>query len=107
MNDQNVADQIAALIAQHRPRVLALDLSRVSDIEYSALQMLIEHDQRSTREGATVWLVGLNPGVLEIVRKAGLDVQLGERLLFNARIAIERYKELQGTTSDKGPSAQG
>jgi sulfate permease, SulP family len=104
VNAQNVADQIGALVAQHKPRVLALDLSRVSDIEYSALQMLIEHDQRSTREGATVWLVGLNPGVLEIVRKAGLDVQLGERLLFNTRIAIERYKDLQRTASDKSVS---
>src|SRR5205807_7091337 len=41
-NAQNVARQIAALIDQHRPRVLAIDLSRVTDIEYSALQALAE-----------------------------------------------------------------
>jgi sulfate permease, SulP family len=68
----------------------------VSDIEYSALQMLIEHDERAAREGAVVWLVGLNPGVLEVVRNAGLDKQLGpQRLLFNARIAIERFMALK------------
>ena len=35
-----------ALIAEHKPRVVALDLSRVPDIEYSALQMLMEGDDR-------------------------------------------------------------
>jgi sulfate permease, SulP family len=73
-----------------------LDMSRVPDIEYSALQMLIERDNRATERGAVVWLVGLNPDALEVVRKAGLDRQLGrERMLFNARAAIERYQALQ------------
>ena len=36
MNVQNVFDQIAALVAKYRPRVLALDLSRTPDLEYSA-----------------------------------------------------------------------
>ena len=73
VNAQNVAEQIAALVAQHKPRVLALDMSRVPDIEYSALQMLMEGEKRATERGAVVWLVGLNPGVLEVVRNAGLD----------------------------------
>jgi hypothetical protein len=43
-----------------------------------------------------VWLVGLNPGVLETARHAGLDQRLGrERMLFNARAAIERYQAMQ------------
>jgi len=96
VNAQYVADQIGALVAQHKPRVLALDMSRVPDIEYSALQMLIERDNRATERGAVVWLVGLNPDALEVVRKAGLDRQLGrERMLFNARAAIEHYQALQ------------
>ena len=75
--------------------MLALDLSRVPDIEYSALQALMEGEQRATDRGAVVWLAGLNPGVLEIVRHAGLDERLGrERLLFNARAAVERYQAL-------------
>ena len=49
VNAQNVADQIDALVAQHKPRVLALDMSRVPDIEYSALQMLIEGEQARDR----------------------------------------------------------
>jgi len=94
-NAQIVGERIAALVAQYRPRVLALDLSRVPDIEYSALQALVEGEKRLTERGIVVWLAGLNPGVLEVVRRAGLDEQLGrERMLFNARAAIERYQAL-------------
>jgi SulP family sulfate permease len=94
VNAQNVADQIHALIEQHHPRVLALDLSGVTDIEYSALQMLIESEQRAAEAGIERWLVGLNPGVLEVVRHAGFDQRLGrERMLFDAHTAIERYQE--------------
>jgi len=96
VNAQYVAELIRALVAQHKPRVLALDMSRVPDIEYSALQMMIESDKGATERGAVVWLVGLNPDALEVVRNSGLDRQLGrERMLFNARAAIERYQALQ------------
>ena len=95
-NVQDVADQVNALVAQHKPRVLALDLSRVHDIEYSALQALMEGERRMTESGTVVWIVGLNPGVLEVARHAGLDERLGrERMLFNVRAAIERYQALQ------------
>jgi len=98
VNAQNVSDQIAALITKYQPRVLALDMSRVPDLEYSALQAMIEGEKRLTERGIVVWLVGLNPGVLEMVRHAGLADRLGrERMLFNARAAIERYKEMQAT----------
>ena len=96
VNAQRVADQLAALIARYRPRVVALDMSRVPDIEYSALQMLMEGEQRAPARGYELWLVALNPGVLEVVRRAGLAERLGrERLLFNARVAIARYQALQ------------
>ena len=71
-------------------------MSRVPDIEFSALQALMEGEARATERGAIVWLVGLNPGVLEVVRNAGLDDRLGrERMLFNARAAIQRYQAMQ------------
>jgi len=96
VNAQSVAERLNALVAQHQPRVLAVDLSRVPDIEYSALQALMEGEKRLTEQGAVVWLVGLNPSVLDVVRHAGLDKKLGrERLLFNAREAIERFQSLQ------------
>jgi sulfate permease, SulP family len=93
-NAQQVGDQIRALVAEHRPKVLAVDMSRVFDIEYSALKMLMEGEQRMTEEGVTVWLAALNPNVLECIRSAGLADRLGrERLLFNARAVIRKYQE--------------
>ncbi|MEE7448753.1 sodium-independent anion transporter [Methylobacterium radiotolerans] len=89
-NAQNVADRIRTLVAEHAPRIVVLDFSRVPDIEYSALQMLQEAVRRPS---VTFWLVDLNPGVLEMVRRAGLDQELGaDRLMFNTRKAIERYE---------------
>jgi len=94
-NAQNVADQIQALVAKHKPRVVAVDMSRVPDIEYSALQALIEGEKRTTDRGTIVWLAGMNPSVLEVVRRTDLAQRLGrERMLFNARMVIERYQEM-------------
>ena len=96
VNVQNVADQIRTLMLQYKPKVLALDMSRLFDIEYSALQMLMERENRGADGRATLWLVDLNPRVLEVVRNSGLAERLGpERLLFNARAAIERYQALE------------
>lgn len=95
VNAQAVGEKIKALLEEHQPSVLVLDMSRVPDIEYSALQMLIEGEARISESGISLWLAGLNPGVLEVVRHTGLAERLGrERLLFNARAAIERYLAL-------------
>ncbi len=95
VNAQNVREQIEALVERYQPRVLAVDMSRVPDIEYSALLAVMEGEKRARERGAVVWLAGLNPGVLEVVRRAGLDKVLGrERMLFNARAVIERYQQL-------------
>ena len=99
-NAQSVADQLNALIAQYEPRVVALDMSRVYDVEYSALQLLIEGEQRSSGRGFEFWLVGLNPEALEVVRRSGLADRLGrERMLFNARAAIEQFQARGPTTA--------
>jgi len=60
----------------------------------------MDAEERATGRDVVVWLVGLNPGVLEVVRNAGLADRLGrERLLFNARAAIERYQASQLTAT--------
>jgi len=101
VNAQYVADQIGTLVTQYKPHVLVVDMSRVPDIEYSALQMMIESEERATERDPVIWLVGLNPGVLEVIRNGGLAEKLGrERLLFNARAAIERYQALQAAAGE-------
>ena len=93
-NVESVAEQIRELIKKYRPRVVALDMSRVPDIEYSALSLLLDLDRRAAAQGLEWWLVALNPHVLEVVTRAGLAERLGrERMLFNARAAIHRFLE--------------
>ncbi|MGW8162006.1 MAG: SulP family inorganic anion transporter, partial [Desulfobulbales bacterium] len=60
LNAQNISDKISSLIEQYQPRVVTLDLSRVPDIEYSALQMLMESEKRTIDRGHTLWLSALN-----------------------------------------------
>jgi len=108
VNAQHVVEQISALVAKYQPRVLALDMSRTPDLEYSALQTLIEHEQRATEGGTLVWIVDLNPAVLEMVRNSGLHDRLGrERMLFNAREAIRRYEAIQAGTEPSMGSPKG
>jgi len=103
MNVDAVGDPIRALIKQYAPRVVAIDMSRVPDIEYSALQVLLDTDRRARELGVEWWLVALNPGALEVVRKSGLADRLGrERMLFNARAAIERYRAISGAQATSG-----
>ncbi len=100
LNAQNIAETINELIEKYQPRVLVLDMSRVSDIEYSALQMLIEGDQTTNSNGFTLWLAGLNPEVLAVVRRSEFADRLGEeRLLFSAREAIKQFQLQQKDSS--------
>jgi len=96
VNAQLVGERIRALVAEHSPRVLLLDMSRVTDIEYTALQALIDGDRRLAQEsGIEVWLAGLNPGVFEVVQRAGFAAHLGpQRLFVNAREAIAHFNAI-------------
>ncbi|WP_280952696.1 SulP family inorganic anion transporter [Rhizobium subbaraonis] len=93
-NAQQVSDRIRELVAQHKPRVLMLDLSRVFDIGYSALLVMTEGERRFAEAGVTVWLAGLNPDVLRYIRSSGLAEHLGnDRMFANARAGLRRYLE--------------
>ena len=93
-NAERIADQIRPLVAEAKPRVVALDLSRVPDLEYTALKMLTEAEKRQRDRGVTVWLVGLNPEVLATVQRSSLGQVLGrERMFFNLELAVAKYLE--------------
>ena len=71
-------------------------MSRVPDVEYSALEALMAGERRATERGIVVWLADLNPSVLETVKHAGLAARLGrERMLLDAREVIERFQAMQ------------
>ncbi len=91
-NVQRIADKMRPLVAEVKPQVVALDLSGVFDIEYTALKMLIESEKRLREEGITIWLVGLNLGVRRVIHRSPLGKLLGrERLKYTMEIAVSDY----------------
>lgn len=93
VNAQHVADGIRGLVVQAKPRVLMLDLSRVFDIEYSALQMIVESERSLAAQGVELWLTDLNPDVLEYVRASGFAERLGAGCMFpTAHAGIRHYQ---------------
>ncbi len=97
LNAARVGEKMRALVDQLKPKVLAVDLSGVFDIEYTALKALIEAEKQLTASGLAVWLVGLNPSVLNVIERSSLQQTLGRaRMHFNLEVAVDRY---QGATA--------
>jgi MFS superfamily sulfate permease-like transporter len=93
VNAERVAHKIRPLIEAAHPKVVALDLGGVFDLEYTALKALSDAEKRSRDHGVLLWLVGLNPSVLEMVRRSPLGETLGrERMFFTLEQAVARYE---------------
>jgi len=72
--------------------VVALDLRAVPDLEYTALKMLSDAEEREREHGVELWLVGLNPEVLAVVQRSPLGARLGrERMHMNLETAVAKY----------------
>ena len=94
-NVERVGEQIHSQIAEAKPQVVALHLRAVFDLEYTALKMLTEAEKSARADGVVLWLVGLNPGVLAMVRRSPLGQSLGrERMFFNLEQAVAKYQAL-------------
>ena len=91
-NAEELAHKISEQLAIAQPRVVALDMRAIFDLEYTALKMLVEAEKRSRERGIRVWLVGMNPEVLLMVQKSSLGETLGrEGMLFNLAAAVAKY----------------
>jgi SulP family sulfate permease len=96
LNASNIARKIGPLVEQLHPRVVALDMRAVFDLEYTALKMLTEAERKCRETGIDVWLVGLNPDVFSVVEKAPLGKALGhQRMFLNLEQALAAWKRLQ------------
>jgi sulfate permease, SulP family len=94
-NAGHIAQKIRPLVEQAAPRVVAIDLSAVPDLEYTALKMLTEAEKRQRDRGILLWLVGLNPEVLSMVQHSALGKILGrEAMHFNLEQAVAKYLAL-------------
>jgi high affinity sulfate transporter 1 len=92
-NASRLGQKVGALIAEQRPVVVALHMRGVFDVEYTALKMWGQTEAHLRAAGITVWLVGLNPGVLAMVRSSPLGQALGEERMFhNLEQAVAYYQ---------------
>jgi len=91
-NAARIGQKINPLVDQAKPKVVAIDLSSVLDLEYTALKMLTEAEKRHRERGITVWLVGMNPEVLHTIQKSHLGEVLGRQAMhFNLEVAVGHY----------------
>jgi high affinity sulfate transporter 1 len=95
LNMERIAEKMRALANEAMPKVVAIDLSGVFDLEYTALKMLIEGERRQRERGVSLWLVGLNPEVLSMIQRSPLGAALGrERMHFSLELAVAKYLAL-------------
>jgi sulfate permease, SulP family len=93
-NVEHISQKMRALIETAKPRVIALDLSGVPDLEYTALKMLIEGEKTQRERGIAVWLVGLTPEVLRVIQRSPLGETLGRQgMHFNLEAAVAKYEK--------------
>jgi high affinity sulfate transporter 1 len=92
-NAARIAEKMKVLIVEAKPRVVAVDLGGVFDLEYTALKILTEAEERNREQGISLWLVSLNPRVLAMVQRSPLGQTLGrERMFFNLEQAVAKYQ---------------
>lgn len=91
-NAEQMGQKIKPLIEDARPTTVVMDMSNVLDIEYTALKMLMEAEKRHRERGVKLWLAGLSPQVLDMIRRSDLGKRLGrEGMFFNMEIALAKY----------------
>ena len=81
-NAPRIGERVWARVHDARPAVLALDMSAVLDLEYTALMSLTAAEEKLRRAGTTLWLVALNSAVREVIDRAPLGRVLGPDRIF-------------------------
>jgi sulfate permease, SulP family len=99
-NAEVIGQKIRLLIERSKPKTVVLDFSNVPDLEYTALKMLAEAETRQRGRGVSLWLVGLSPKVLTIVRRSPLGKALGnEAMHYNLELAVAKFLASSATTN--------
>jgi SulP family sulfate permease len=96
-NAQRITDLIWPMMERDNPRVVVLDCRAIIDIEYTALKMLSEAEEKLRQAGIELWLAALNPSVFATVERSSLGAALGhERMFLSLQAAVEKFQEERG-----------
>jgi MFS superfamily sulfate permease-like transporter len=91
-NAENISDKLKALAEASPPEVLLLDFSAISGLEYTALKMLVEAEERLRQRGVELWLAALNPEAMELLQRTPLADRLGRaRMYFTVEQAVAAF----------------
>jgi hypothetical protein len=91
-------------VRERNPRVLAVDMRAVPDIEYTALKSMMEGERQLSDGGTTLWLVALNPAALQAVMRSPLGARLGrERMHMSLNQAVDAF--MQRSSAAHAPDA--
>ena len=100
VNASRIGEKITQLMEEAKPKVVILDGRALIDLEYTALKMLVEAEERMRSHGVTLWLASLNPAVLKVVQQSPLGDTLGQaRMFFNLQRAVAHYEGQQAAAS--------
>ncbi|MBU5613902.1 SulP family inorganic anion transporter [Geomonas azotofigens] len=92
-NAPRLGQKIRELVAQFKPQALVLDLSAVPDMEYTAVMMLVDGEEKARGDGTVMSLVALSPNVKEIIRRSSLWERMeGERIFLTLDQAVEWFE---------------
>ena len=90
----NIREKLRQLVLEQEPQVVILECSAITDIEYTALLMLMEAEEKMARANIQLWLVGLNPAPFQKIRTSPLAKVLGEKRMYaNLRDAVNIYQD--------------
>ena len=97
-NAEQIQHKIKLLVDETHPKIVALHVRGVPDLEFSALKMPIEAEKRNRERGIRLWLVGVNPEVLDMIRRSPLSDAPGpDAMHFNLEIAVAKFAETMGS----------
>jgi sulfate permease, SulP family len=90
-----------ALIRQYQPRVVVLECSAIPNVEYTALRLLADFEEKLADAGIVLWLAMLNPNVMRAVDAAPFGRRVTrERMFFNLKRAVAAFLNEQETERD-------
>lgn len=102
MSVPRLGERFWELIHEAQPHVLVLDCSAIPDIEYTALKLFIDAEEKLKENGINLWLAALNPKALEVVKRSLLFSTLGyERMFSNVEQAVEEYQRQLGQRKER------
>jgi anti-anti-sigma factor len=92
-NASNVQDKMHDLVEKSKARVILLECSAIPDIEYTALLMLIDSEDKLRKRGVHLCLVALNPDLLRTIGRSPLGESLGNKRMFiSLNKAVEAFE---------------